>query len=210
MLFLTPTFRYIEIHPSSTASADRLADFSPASQLIASVVTPCQQEHSRLPHPDCPPVLLLDSSPTAHLPTTVTPVPNRRFNHVAGTWKVPPLTTTMTLEDTPPAASAVQEDDGTPRKKRRRLAVSSPSTTRFSPQKPTASVVVDAATETELSPIASQRLTHRVRRSGESQRVTSGSIALAQELMKLAVFDPDSCDYSNRYCDDLIDYVFCC
>ncbi|KAF7259483.1 hypothetical protein EG68_03148 [Paragonimus skrjabini miyazakii] len=64
---------------------DRASDFSPASQLIASMVASPQSDYKHEPQPS----VISRSLTDCHLPVPVTPVPSRRRpRHLDGTWKV--------------------------------------------------------------------------------------------------------------------------
>ncbi|KAF5403294.1 hypothetical protein PHET_03245 [Paragonimus heterotremus] len=116
---------------------DRASDFSPASQLIASMVASPKSDNKHEPQPS-----VISRSPTdCHLPAPVTPVPSRRRpRHLDGTWKVGiPVKPTLRMIspvvpakstngyhvcaiDTPSALEILREESSlleTPRKRRR-------------------------------------------------------------------------------------------
>ncbi|CAL8070858.1 unnamed protein product [Calicophoron daubneyi] len=72
------------------ASQEPNPEFSPASQLIVSVVASPHDASKRSPVPQSRGE---NPNPTLdfHLPAPVTPLPNRRSSHMNGTWKVPSM-----------------------------------------------------------------------------------------------------------------------
>ncbi|KAF8568039.1 hypothetical protein P879_07795 [Paragonimus westermani] len=162
---------------------DRASDFSPASQLIASVIASPQSDYKHEPQPS-----VISRSPTdCHLPTPVTPVPSRRRpRHLDGTWKVgipmkPALRMIPTVDppkftngyhvcavDAPSALEILREEPGlveTPRKRRRaEQCVSDNHEYREIPSdrhKNVAVPTVDAAVETEPS-VASVQVSRKL------------------------------------------------
>ncbi|KAF6777141.1 hypothetical protein AHF37_04372 [Paragonimus kellicotti] len=173
---------------------DRVSDFSPASQLIASMVASPQSDYKHEPQPP-----IISRSPTdCHLPAAVTPVPSRRRpRHLDGTWKVgipikptlrmippippidPPKPTNgyhVCAIDTPSTLEILREESSlieTPRKRRRaeQCACDNHEYREIPSDRHTniAVPMIDAAVETEPSTASAQisrKLAFRV--SGKS------------------------------------------